>query len=49
MASDSKDCLICAGGIFVKAVSDTNAAALDKVLDALQAYLQKTDEKQAAR
>lgn len=37
------------GGLFVKGVADTNAAALDKALEALQLYLSKASESHAAR
>ena len=37
------------GGLFVKGVADTNAAALDKALEALQVYLSKANEGHAAR
>ena len=42
-------CVLLAGPLFVKGVADTNAAALDKCLEALQSYLQKGNESHAAR
>lgn len=37
------------GNLFVKGVADTNAAALDKALEALHAFLSKANESHAAR
>lgn len=37
------------GSLFVKGTSDTNAAALDKCLEALLTFLQKANESHAAR
>lgn len=38
-----------AAGLFAKATTDGNAAALDKALEALQAFLEKAPEAMAAR
>lgn len=38
-----------AAGLFAKATTDGNAAALDKALEALQAFLEKAPEPMAAR
>lgn len=37
------------GSLFVKGVADTNAAALDKALEALLVFLSKANESHAAR
>ncbi|KAL0039701.1 hypothetical protein WJX77_005628 [Trebouxia sp. C0004] len=47
--SDADTVLNQYGSLFVKGVADTNAAALDKCLEALQVYLQKANESHAAR
>ncbi|KAL0028272.1 hypothetical protein WJX79_006476 [Trebouxia sp. C0005] len=47
--SDADPVLNQYGSLFVKGVADTNAAALDKCLEALQVYLQKANESHATR
>lgn len=47
--SDADTVLNQYGSLFVKGLADTNAAALDKCLEALQVYLQKANESHAAR
>lgn len=43
------NCCIFAAGLFAKATSDGNAAALDKALEALQVFLAKVPDSTAAR
>lgn len=45
---DIRVCFV-AAGVFSKATTDGNAAALDKALEALQAYLEKAPDTAAAR
>ena len=44
-----RNCSVCAAPLFVKAVADGNAAALDKALDALQSFLLVVKADQATR